>query len=106
MHAGAAMRLQAPAFMLTDDQAEQLTRAAAEVAKHYDIAMLDPKWMSWIALGGVAAKIYGPMALSYWGERHATIAAPPAQPAPNGALASGPPPVMPQPFNTGAVGNA
>jgi hypothetical protein len=45
---------------LTDDEAKRLTAAAANVAKFYDFAQLDPKSAAWIGLGMTAAGIVMP----------------------------------------------
>jgi hypothetical protein len=78
MHAGAATQLQSPSLLMSEEQADAVTRAGARVARHYDIAVLDPKWQDWFAFAGVMAKVYGGMAMGYIGERRAGSLSPPA----------------------------
>jgi len=97
MHAGAAVQLNTATLMLSADQADAITTAGARVARHYDIAVLDPKWQDWFAFAGIMAKTYGGMAMAFLAERRmreAGIAPPGEQPATNGAA---------DPYSTGGI---
>jgi len=65
-HAGIAAQVQMPELLLGADEAGQITDAAAAVARHYDIAVLDPKIMDWLRLGGVMCGVYGGKAIAVY----------------------------------------
>jgi len=108
MHAGAAMKLNAPELVINEDQAQAITRAAANVARHYDIAVLDPKWQDWIAFAGCLGKVYVPMGFALWQRsRQGQVpqqASQQAMPDPNGPIYNGGTDnVMPMPMMSGPV---
>lgn len=58
-HAMLAAATKQPGLALEKDEAEQLAKAVAEVAKHYDTSV-DPKHLAWFNLVAIVAMIYGP----------------------------------------------
>lgn len=114
MHAGAATRLNTATLLISADQADEITSAGARVARHYDIAVLDPKWQDWFAFAGTLAKTYGGMAMAFYAERQGSAGSqaphnPGGSIAPNPTGANGlspaaqPVPVAIVPHHTGAV---
>lgn len=110
MHAGAAMKLSAPELVINEDQAQAITRAAANVARHYDIAVLDPKWQDWLVLAGVLGKTYVPIGFALWQRsrgqqlpQQAPQQAPTFDPNQGAIYNGGTDSVIPMPMGTGAV---
>ncbi len=103
-HAGIAAQVQLPELLLSPDEAGQITEAAAAVARHYDIAVLDPKIMDWLRLGGVLCGVYGGKAIAVYQRRSLS-----QQPAQHPTMANGmseqaqPVPINVVPHMTGAV---
>lgn len=59
-HAFVAGMLSAPEIVLTEGEAESLSKAVANVAKHYPPLALTGKRGAWIGLATTAGFIYGP----------------------------------------------
>jgi hypothetical protein len=68
IHLALSIKLAAPEFELTPDEAERLAKAAQEVARHYPL-IASPKAQAWAQLGLVAGMIYVPRGIAVWDRR-------------------------------------
>lgn len=59
-----AVIARAPELALTNDEAHALAVGIADVQKHYDFGVLDPKYVALAMLGVTVVKVYGGKMLS------------------------------------------
>jgi hypothetical protein len=64
-HAMIASMFNAPNFALDDDEAEKLSKAIANVTRHYDIPGMSQKSVDWIMAIQASGAIYGPRLLAW-----------------------------------------
>jgi hypothetical protein len=97
-----------PEAALDADEAEELTKALAEVNSFYATAV-DPKLVAWLGVIGVAGKIYGPRVGAFMLRKKLEASARQRQPLPvnrapspamQAAANAGTAPVTPQPRQT------
>ena len=62
-HAMLAAMVKVPELAIDPAEAQSLAKAAANVARHYDLGA-SQKTLDWISLGTVIASIYGPRAIA------------------------------------------
>ncbi len=65
IHTMLASSLHVPELELTQGEAEQLSKAIANVAAYYPVAV-DPKTMAWLGLITIAGSLYGSRAVAYY----------------------------------------
>jgi hypothetical protein len=96
LHRIAATVLQQPLLAIDQQEAEMLTRAGANVARHYDLGVVSPVVVDWFGLISTAGTVYGTriVAARLQAARAAAEAAQaqPAQPFPD--VSGNPPPPM------------
>lgn len=63
IHLGVSKLTGIAEFALDKEEANQLSVAAINVARHYDVGVLSPKVMAWLSLVGVMGAIYVPKML-------------------------------------------
>lgn len=64
LHIAAAQFLQADELSVTEEEAQQLSKAIVRVSQLYDIGVMGEKAAAWTQLGIACATIYGPRALA------------------------------------------
>lgn len=84
-----ASMFNAPNMALDDDEAEKLSKAIANVTRHYDVPGMSQKSVDWIMAIQAGGSIYGTRLLA-WRMERATKAVKPAPQNPNAPANVGP----------------
>lgn len=93
-HAGLASMFHAETLLITDDEADRISKAIANVMRHYDVPQMAAETKDWISLILALGSVYGPRIAAAW----VAGKAPAPRPSPPGTVVqfNSPGPVPPQ----------